>query len=35
MTFVDAAGEALSGARRYRVRFPQPPPVDAFWSLTM
>ena len=35
LTYVDAAGEPLSGARRYRIRFPQPPPVDAFWSLTM
>ena len=32
---MDAAGEQLTGARRYRVRFPAAPPVGAFWSLTM
>lgn len=32
----DAAGERLSGARRYRWRVPPGGvPVDAFWSLTM
>ena len=32
----DANGEALSGARRYLLRFDadQLPPADAFWSLT-
>jgi len=35
LTFVDGDGQQLTGARRYRIRFPQPPPVDAFWSLTM
>jgi hypothetical protein len=33
----DAAGQPLTGAHRYVVRFPkgQLPPVGAFWSLTM
>jgi hypothetical protein len=33
----DPADRALTGARRYRLRFPpgQTPPVDAFWSLTL
>ncbi|MEZ5218892.1 MAG: DUF1214 domain-containing protein [Ilumatobacteraceae bacterium] len=34
---VDAAGESLTGTRRYRIRFRpgQFPPVRAFWSITM
>jgi hypothetical protein len=34
---VDADGQKLSGAHRYRIRFApdQLPPVNAFWSLTM
>jgi len=37
MAEVDAAGEALTGARRYRLRFPPGggPQVDAFWSITL
>ncbi|MFE1320911.1 DUF1254 domain-containing protein [Kitasatospora phosalacinea] len=31
----DADGRQLNGAHSYRLRFEQPPPVDAFWSLTM
>lgn len=31
----DADGEPLDGSRRYEVTFDPPPPVDAFWSLTM
>lgn len=36
-TFVDLAGEKLSGTNRYVVHFPagQLPDVKAFWSLTM
>lgn len=33
--FVDAAGEQLTGAHAYTIRFETPPPVGAFWSLTM
>ena len=34
---VDAAGEPLTGAHRYRIRLSpdQFPPVNAFWSLTL
>lgn len=35
MTYVDADGNQLDGHNRYALRFDQPPPVDAFWSLTM
>jgi hypothetical protein len=37
MAHADAKGRPLSGAHRYRIRFPEggEPPVDAFWSLTM
>jgi hypothetical protein len=33
----DAAGQPLTGANRYVMRFPkgQLPPVNAFWSVTM
>lgn len=34
-TFHDADGEQLSGAKSYVLRFEQPPPVGAFWSVTM
>jgi hypothetical protein len=33
--FEDGAGGKLNGAHRYTVTFTEPPPVDAFWSLTM
>jgi hypothetical protein len=35
MTYVDAAGDPLEGSRRYELRFAVPPPVGAFWSVTM
>lgn len=35
--FVDAKGDALTGAKRYVLHFPpdQTPPVKAFWSVTL
>ncbi|MEU8705019.1 DUF1254 domain-containing protein [Streptomyces sp. NPDC048565] len=30
----DSGGRPLEGAHRYALRFAQPPPVRAFWSLT-
>ena len=35
MTYVDTDGEPLDGAQRYTLRFDEPPPVNAFWSITM
>ena len=35
LVWVDADGEPLNGAHRYELRLETPPPVDAFWSLTM
>lgn len=35
LTSVDADGQVLSGEHRYVLRLDEPPPVDAFWSLTM
>lgn len=35
MTYVDERGEQLTGARTYTLRLDPPPPVAAFWSLTM
>ncbi len=34
-TFVDADGAPLDGRHRYEISFAAPPPVDAFWSMTM
>ncbi|MCM2414376.1 DUF1254 domain-containing protein [Streptomyces sp. RKAG290] len=34
-TFQDADGAQLNGAHRYELRFEEPPPVEAFWSVTM
>jgi hypothetical protein len=33
--YTDSDGQPLHGANRYEWRLPSPPPVDAFWSLTM
>jgi hypothetical protein len=33
--YVDGDGQQLNGDHRYEVRFEQPPPAHAFWSLTM
>ncbi|MGA5818665.1 DUF1254 domain-containing protein [Kitasatospora sp. NPDC094028] len=35
MTYDDADGRPLSGAHRYTLHFDQPPPAEAFWSVTM
>jgi hypothetical protein len=35
MTWVDADGQELTGEHSYTLRLSPPPPVDAFWSLTM
>jgi hypothetical protein len=35
LRFTDAAGQVLTGARTYTVKFDKPPPVNAFWSLTV
>ncbi|WP_257153651.1 DUF1254 domain-containing protein [Streptomyces lunaelactis] len=34
-TFSDSAGAQLVGSTSYTLHFEQPPPVDAFWSVTM
>lgn len=33
--WTDDEGQPLDGANRYELRLESPPPVDAFWSLTM
>lgn len=35
ITFVDSDGAQLNGAHTYELRLETPPPVEAFWSLTM
>lgn len=35
MIWVDADGNQLDGSHRYQLRLETPPPVDAFWSITM
>ncbi|GAA5210203.1 DUF1254 domain-containing protein [Microbacterium kyungheense] len=35
MTFQDADGQPLTGEREYELRLSPPPPVGAFWSVTM
>ena len=36
ITYLDGSGQALDGSQhRYSIRFEVPPPVDAFWSITM
>ena len=34
-TFFDGSGAPLEGNNRYVIKFSPPPPVDAFWSVTM
>ena len=33
--FTDIAGQPLVGSSTYTMTFPEPPPVGAFWSITM
>ncbi len=35
LIFTDGDGEPLDGANAYELRLNEPPPVSAFWSLTM
>jgi hypothetical protein len=35
MVYEDGDGAQLTGSERYELRFEQPPPVRAFWSVTM
>lgn len=35
IAFLDASGAQLTGANRYVLRLDRPPPVNAFWSVTM
>ncbi|HRW39423.1 MAG TPA: DUF1214 domain-containing protein, partial [Aquihabitans sp.] len=35
VVYADADGELLDSAHDYELRLAPPPPVDAFWSLTM
>lgn len=35
MSYVDGDGQPLDGGASYELRFEQPPPVGAFWSVTM
>ena len=35
LRFADSEGKPLTGENNYTVKFSSPPPVDAFWSLTV
>ncbi len=35
LRFTDSAGQVLTGAKTYTVKLVRPPPVNAFWSLTV
>ena len=35
LRYTDSAGKVLTGENAYTIRFASPPPVDAFWSLTI
>jgi len=35
LRYADSAGKVLTGENNYTIKFAAPPPVDAFWSLTL
>ena len=35
LRYTDSEGKVLSGENAYTIKFTSPPPVDAFWSLTI
>ena len=35
LRYADSAGKVLTGENAYTIKFASPPPVDAFWSLTV
>ena len=35
LRYTDSAGKVLTGENAYTIKFASPPPVDAFWSLTV
>ena len=35
LRYTDSAGKVLTGENAYTIKFASPPPVDAFWSLTI
>ncbi len=35
LRYTDASGKILTGESAYTIKFASPPPVDAFWSLTV
>ena len=35
LRYTDSAGKVLTGDKAYTIKFASPPPVDAFWSLTV
>ena len=35
LRYTDSSGKVLTGENAYTIKFASPPPVDAFWSLTI
>ena len=35
LRYTDSTGKVLTGENAYTIKFASPPPVDAFWSLTI
>ena len=35
LRYTDSVGKVLTGENTYTIKFASPPPVDAFWSLTV